>query len=490
MTGSDPATRGSFASETGQLAMQLAAVGAAVRLRVDPDLWGHLRFGLDLLDAGRLSAHDPYSFAQDVPWINHEWLSELSMAVAYRTAGASGLLILKCVVLGIAFAIVAALARPARPELRGWLATATFIGLFPTVGTLRPQLWTVLGLAVLCAILSGRARLLWMPLLFALWANLHGGWIVGAGVAGLWIVGQLLDSRSVRAVLPATLALAASLLATLANPYGRELWKFLLATVRMSRPDITEWRPYWEDFGPEHLVLWPLSAAILAVTLATRRRTLRFAPLLPALWLMASGLLVSRLAPLGSLLVLFFAADAWRKEPRDGTAVAEEPADGLAKRLISAAVLAAASLPILVSEARCLPVDQSWKPDPVAAGALDVPEVTGKLVLPFTWGEYAIWHWGGKLLVSIDGRRETVYSQEAIDRHIALLSAAPEGLEYLARVRPEYAWLPGAPEASPLASWLLDRGYRLDVRTPESFIATRADLPVLRPGTPKSACFP
>lgn len=470
--------------------MLVVAIGIAVQLRVDADLWGHLRFGLDSLESG-LRSDDPYSFTQDVPWINHEWLSELLTALAYRSAGVIGLSILKCLVLGAALATTLGWTNGARPELRGWLAVAAFLGLYPAAVTLRPQLWTILGVALLCAILAGRLRLLWMPLLFAAWANLHGGWIVGAGISALWIAGRLLDSRSVRAVVAPALALAVSLAFTLANPYGWELWRFLLTTVRMSRPDISEWAPYWAAAtSPWDLLLLPLLAAILVATLALRWRATPWARLLPALWLIASSVWVARLAPFAGMLVLFLAADAWRADPGAEGDDGQAAPDRVRKRRIEVAVLVAIHLPILFFQYRCLPIAGPWAPDLVAAGALDEPSLRGKLLLPFNWGEYAIWHWGPSLQVSIDGRRETVYSQSTIDRQLAIMRGAPEALESLKQMRPEYAWAPGAPEESPLGQWLLGNGYRVDVRTEQSFVATRSDLPVLEPRPPMPACFP
>src|SRR5262244_4201706 len=59
------------------------------RTTADPDLWGHLRFGLDLLATGHVIRPDPYSFlTTGVTWVNHEWLAEAALAVAW-TAGAS-----------------------------------------------------------------------------------------------------------------------------------------------------------------------------------------------------------------------------------------------------------------------------------------------------------------------------------------------------------------------------------------------------------------
>ena len=53
-----------------------------------------------------LTTVDPYSFTQDVPWTNHEWLSELAMGIAFRHGGATGLLLLKAIVLGVAFVVM------------------------------------------------------------------------------------------------------------------------------------------------------------------------------------------------------------------------------------------------------------------------------------------------------------------------------------------------------------------------------------------------
>ena len=39
--------------------------------------------------------------------------------------------------------------------------------------------------------------------------------------------------------------------------------------------------------------------------------------------------------------------------------------------------------------------------------------VRGNMAVPFDWGEYVIWHLGPDVKVSIDGRRETIYSDEA-----------------------------------------------------------------------------
>ena len=38
--------------------------------------------------------------------------------------------------------------------------------------------------------------------------------------------------------------------------------------------------------------------------------------------------------------------------------------------------------------------------------------VRGNMAVPFDWGEYVLWHLGPEVKVSMDGRRETIYSDE------------------------------------------------------------------------------
>ncbi len=54
------------------------------RTVADTDLWGHLRFGLDTVESGRVLDVDPYSYlSAGQRWINHEWLAEVSFALAW-----------------------------------------------------------------------------------------------------------------------------------------------------------------------------------------------------------------------------------------------------------------------------------------------------------------------------------------------------------------------------------------------------------------------
>jgi hypothetical protein len=145
---------------------------------------------------------------------------------------------------------------------------------------------------------------------------------------------------------------------------------------------------------------------------------------------------------------------------------------------------------LLSASTRCIAVEGDWTADAAAVRRLEAA-APGRVVTFFDWGQYAIWHLGPTLRVSMDGRRETIYSDARPDEHGAILHGTPEGLVVLDRWAPEYVWLPATSTAT--KAWLVSRGYRLDHDTAKSFIAVRPDrpvLPVVHVGSDEAACFP
>ena len=455
----------------------------------DPDLWGHVRFGLDILQNHDLPSVDPYSFTQDRPWVNHEWLSEALMAAAFAHGGTAGLVLLKTAVMAGAMAIVWRQLRGSSPLLGAAVTTLAIVGVLPLSGTMRPQIWSVLGLTLLVPLLGerppSRRSIAAAAVLFCAWANLHGGWITGGAALALYAT-----IRTLRAPREAGRWLAlgvASLAATLLNPYGIGLWRFLAATVRSSRPDISEWAPFGVH---EPAIMWVSVIGPLALlTLLLRRRDAR-PPLeiyAVVLLLTAAGLRVSRVAPLvcpASLALMApYVTRAWG---RLGALSAPSAAAALVLLLPGIAFLAAAFAP-LNRALSCVSADRDWAPDRAAAAQLRGR--TGTLWTTFNWGEYAIWHFGPALRVSIDGRRETVYSNQIIAWHRAVEAGDASAIARMVALRPDYVWLPLALTA--VREAIVRQGYRTDIDTGASFVATRSDLPIVaRVVEPLPRCFP
>lgn len=454
---------------------------AIVKTTTDPDLWGHLRFGLDIIRDRRLASVDPYSFTQDLPWVNHEWLSEVVMGFAYMAGGEAGLIALKAAFALATLAVLAGATWEVADELRWPAMTLGALASVPLTLTLRPQLWTWLFLAVLCTLINGPPRHRWWAVvLFVPWVNLHGGWIVGAGLIGIWGIMRAWDQPSERRILAGLLA--ACSVATLATPYGWHLWSFLAGTVRLSREGINEWLPVWR-YSWSMIVLW--AAGTLCVAWTARQNGVRpiLAKVAPLAALAYSALWVSRLVPLYVLAALTLLAPHW---PRRPAAKSSPPA----KTWIDAGA-AASALVFMMSTGmlpRCVAIEEGEQPDRQVVTGLKSVGAAGRLVTSFNWGEYVIWHLGPTLRVSVDGRRETIYSPGVLDQLLAIEGG--KGLDALERLAPDYVWLP-LPSAAPAEVWLLAHGYRVDFKTDETFLAVRTDLPVVPVGpAAASICFP
>ena len=476
-------------SDTASIDLTWAVTGATwlvVALLVcgvagDPDFWGHLRFGLDILAQRQLTAVDPYSFTQDVPWVNHEWLSELLMAAAFQTAGLAGMLLLKLGVVFSAFALLWRAWRPVHPLVSFVAMVIAALGAVPITRTTRPQMWTLLCLLILVSLLqrSPNVRVLGaVALLFTAWINLHGGAILGMGVVGLWAtVAAVLSWRESRSVpwfwllVPVVAALA-----TLINPYGIDLWRFLLETVRPGR-DIVEWQPLWTKV-PQ---LWlPLAGTVSAILVW------RLWPSWPAtaviLMLWYAGITVGRITYLAvGVTVLFVAPAAAARWPRHMWEWRAHSRAAAGVMLVPLLVIASLLVPLVRESFSCVPIGDQ---DPAGVARLHATHTTGRLAVWFDWGEYAIWHLSPRLRVSWDGRRETVYSEAAQETQKAVAAGLARGDEWLAAEQPEYVWLPA--KYTKRRSWLAANGYRIDHDTDKSFIAVRSDLPRL----PEASTFP
>jgi hypothetical protein len=115
------------------------------------------------------------------------------------------------------------------------------------------------------------------------------------------------------------------------------------------------------------------------------------------------------------------------------------------------------------------------------------------MVTFFDWGQYAIWHKPDDLRVSMDGRRETIYSERSVGLHLDMYLAKHDGLAYLDGLQADYVWVPNE---LPLAGGLIKSSEWAPVyRGARSIIFSRASLvpagtPVQEGALPRCRCFP
>jgi hypothetical protein len=230
--------------------------GLGARLRIDTDVWWHLRSGAYLFDHGFIRS-DPFSFTKaGESWIDHSWAAQAVWYALWRVGGYGALEVLTGVLALLGSVLVYRMC-PGGTYLR-CAATGLAAVTASIFWTPRPQMVTyALSAVVLYVLFLERRRrvdVMWLlPLVMLLWANAHAGFALGLLLIAGTVVGEVLESVvphaegagiGRRAVGKLALIGVLSLGATLVNPYGPALLTvpFDIADGRAARL-IEEWQP-------------------------------------------------------------------------------------------------------------------------------------------------------------------------------------------------------------------------------------------------------
>jgi hypothetical protein len=475
--------------DRGIVAAVVLACGVALSLNiVDPDLWGHVRYGRDALTGG-LPRTTTYSYlAEGYPWINHEILAEYVLAIGNELYGGRGLLVGKCLLgLGVIGLILH------RAFKQGvYLIPACSCALLVAVGlgvhwSLRPQVFSYVLFTALLAALSycfdgwegrwhwplawlrrfrkdqswdpddhepldyslDRLRLLWIvPLMMVVWTNTHGGFLAGLCIYLAYLAlrtgeayvhkGRGADGLAKRFALMA----GAAVLATFLNPYGFRFQLWLLGDLSVPRPEIVEWRSP-DFFDPQTfpfilllaawvacLVLSPkpkdltqqVILALIAWQSLMHLRHIAFFAIAFGWWMPVHVDAVLRRLGIGQR----FQSD---EERLYGWAPPEDPAftaslSPRAQQLFALLLVFAMGVGggQLVFRLRSLKVERDKYPAD-AFYYIAQRKLTGRMVCTFNWAQYALAAFGPRkagdpgILVQVDGRCRTSYSQEMLDMH-------------------------------------------------------------------------
>ena len=307
------------------LGLLLLAAGRSSFLR-DPGTFWHTTTGERILADGFIRA-DPYTFTfAGTWWVPYQWLGEVAMALAHRAGGFDAQLLGAVTIVAGVFAwlFTRLLRTGVHPVIAG-AVVALGLAAASSHFHVRPHLFTIACTAATVALLTAiddgrfprRAALL-LPPLFVVWTNVHGGVIGGIGTVGIATAGWL-AFRALNLHSPITRRgdalyfagiLLASTLSTLLNPYGLDLlrtWHVIMGEPALKQI-IQEHRPL--DLAEPSA--WPvvLLAGVYLFVLAGVRKQLRFAWLLPLVWLVLAFDRV-RHAPLFVVVALVAIASMW-----------------------------------------------------------------------------------------------------------------------------------------------------------------------------------
>jgi hypothetical protein len=173
------------------IAAFISTLGLARQVLTDQDPFWHIAAGNWIIEHGAIPHSDVFSHSMPgAPWVAHEWLAEVVIALVYDQLGWAGLVVMT----GLAFA--AALALLSRFLLR-FLAPVHVVplvlggwGLCLAHLHARPHVFGLPLLVIWFAILDRRRLDERIPspviaAIIVLWANLHGGYMIGLALAAL-----------------------------------------------------------------------------------------------------------------------------------------------------------------------------------------------------------------------------------------------------------------------------------------------------------------
>ena len=436
----------------------------------DPDLWGHVKFGEQIWTAKALHTDDPFSYtAHGMPWINHEWLSEIIFYLTFRFSGPAGLLLLIILAGLLTVSLLFQMCLKKENNLPAlFLYFPLLVSVMGPGYMMRPHIFSYLFLAILMCLLQSffhdgnRRAMTVIPLIFLFWVNMHGGVVAGLGIFALVILTEsircIFQGEKLNTWLWAGFSL--SCLTILINPYGVDLWKFFYHTLSVPR-EIGEWNPV-PLLNADFLAYKTLTLLFLATLFAkTKKRSWEVVIILFSLWY---GFKHQRHTVLTAIVMtpyLYLHLSAWIKKTGGSLDLSRSnPAGKFVKRHFAS--LFPISNPALTFTLRVEPGPRSSPFHGVLKTALvalillnifegvekyrssgagiivepqvypsyavqfmNVNHIAGNILVPFDWGEYVIWKMPGSR-VSIDGRFRTVYPKTIIRQNRAFSFGGPD----------------------------------------------------------------
>lgn len=387
------------------------------------DLFWHVAIGRLLLEQKVLVSQDAWSFTQaGTDWIQHEWLADTLYAVIERSFGLGALVYWKwAMVVAIHLTLFELLRRLTQDPLASYLSCVAALALAGPFLDFRPHLYSMLGYALVLFFCLGRRLPPWLPLIYVVWSNLHGGVIFGLMVLALLAMTQ---RGSLKVVMGCGLA-------TLLNPAGLGALGYgFKYALNPHNPylKLAEWRsPFAEGALPNPLyplALTVMAAALGLIALQPEMRARFFGSIrgegvasLTLIFLtLAMSLKSGRFTPFFALSLALLLAPclAWVLSERAWRPPWLPPCLALAYGAwyLTLVPLGPRAFPFLVREQN-FPVE--------TVDFLEANRWRGKVFNYYGWGGYLHFRTGGRALVFCDQRADTVFPPATFQKYLDVL---------------------------------------------------------------------
>ncbi len=465
----------------------------SVRLLGDAGIGWHIRTGQLILATHTIPRVDPFSsmsasVTAGQPWYAWEWLYDVAAGWLDRAAGLNGVVLLTALMIAALFgwtfrlllqrganvlvalvlvllaASAAMIHFQARPHVMSWLLTVVWFWILDSQE--KTQAGSVSNSPEHSTIKTRHVWQVWvLPLLMAVWVNVHGGFLVGLALLAIYWVGAvwqwfslkgdrfddaLQKIRAVRRIRALALTGVLSAAATLVNPYGFKLhvhiYRYLSNRFLMDHID--------EFQSPNfHYVAQKCFAGLLMLTLvalAAKRREASASQGLVILFAVYAGLYASRNIPVSSLL-LILVIGPWLSEmgrlAATGSVRWREPlSTSFLQRMGTTELSLRGHLwPIAAVVVTCwiavhggklgtrLLMDAHFDAKRFPVQAVDYLEkqgMQGPLVSPDYWGGYLIYRLYPRVRMVVDDRHD-FYGEEFLKSYLKMMHVEPGWQDFL-----------------------------------------------------------
>ena len=204
----------------------------------DTDVWWHMAIGRWIVEHGAIPRTEPFSaFGAGKHFEAYSWLFELFVFWCYQRLGLVGIVVYSCAMtVSITAAVHHLIRRLNSSFLLGVVTTFLVVYTMGRLYTPRPWLASILFFTLELDILLHARKtresreLLWLPVIFVFWVNIHIQFVDGLVVLGIALAEALVATRwstiqtNFRAA-KTTWVFLGCILATLINPYGLNIYK-------------------------------------------------------------------------------------------------------------------------------------------------------------------------------------------------------------------------------------------------------------------------
>lgn len=248
----------------------------------DPDFGWHYRTGEYILKNHRVPQQDIFSFSlPNHPYIAYSWLTDIFVYKTFNLFGHSGLILFYASIISLAILFGQSTIKIPRYQTISRFFTLALVPFALLSIGLRTQVVSVLGTAMIFFLSAKQkpppsspifsqkwfcwlknSRLVFLPIVFSLWVNLHAGYSLGLAVLTIQFILTLFFSpknKKTKTFKSFLMIWMICLIATLANPYGFRLHQLIyqMVTNTTSAASNLDWVPYLQSqaFSFRHKIL-------------------------------------------------------------------------------------------------------------------------------------------------------------------------------------------------------------------------------------------